>query len=213
MKMTYRHLTLLLITMFLGPLAMAQEPLQVLQRSEKAMIQGGVKATFTAEDFSHGKQQGSTSGTLYFQDNKFQITTPDLITWYNGNTQWSYVKANEEVNISTPTAEEQQGMNPAALIGLYKKGYSLGLKNTAVRGKDCYEITLAAKRKSQYPQLVLLTIEKRTSLPLCIRIKKKGEKQWTRFSIYNMQTGQKYADSFFEFKATDFPQAEVIDLR
>ena len=72
---------------------------------------GGVKATFKADNFTEGNLQGSATGTMCIQGNKFQMTTPDMITWYNGETQWSYMKANEEVNVSVPTPEEQQSMN------------------------------------------------------------------------------------------------------
>ena len=69
------------------------------------------------------------------------MTTPDMITWYNGETQWSYMKANDEVNVSVPTPEEQQSMNPYTFVNLYKEGYHYQLKETTLRGKSCYEIT------------------------------------------------------------------------
>ena len=56
---------------------------------------GGVKATFKADNFTEGNVQGSATGTMCIQGNKFQMTTPDMITWYNGETQWSYMKAND----------------------------------------------------------------------------------------------------------------------
>ena len=52
---------------------------------------GGVKATFKADNFTEGNVQGSATGTMCIQGNKFQMTTPDMITWYNGETQWSYI--------------------------------------------------------------------------------------------------------------------------
>ena len=68
---------------------------------------GGVKATFKADNFTEGNLQGSATGTMCIQGNKFQMTTPDMITWYNGETQWSYMKANDEVNVSVPTPEHE----------------------------------------------------------------------------------------------------------
>ena len=38
-----------------------------------------------------------------------------MITWYNGETQWSCMKANDEVNV-VPTPEEQQSMNPYTFV-------------------------------------------------------------------------------------------------
>ena len=75
-----------------------------------ALITGksGVKANFKADNFVDGVLQGSASGTMCLQGEKFHITTPEMVTWYNGETQWSYIKANEEVNVSVPTEEEKQ---------------------------------------------------------------------------------------------------------
>ena len=96
---------------------------------------GGVKATFKADNFTEGNLQGSATGTMCIQGNKFQMTTPDMITWYNGETQWSYMKANDEVNVSVPTPEEQQSMNPYTFVNLYKEGYHYQLKEKTLRGK------------------------------------------------------------------------------
>ena len=104
--------------------------------------QGGVKARFKADSFTDGNLQGSVSGTMCLQGEKFRMDTPEMVTWYNGETQWSYVKANEEVNVSVPTPEERQAMNPYAFVHLYKEGYGLALKETVLRGKPCYEVTL-----------------------------------------------------------------------
>ena len=82
---------------------------------------GGVKATFKADNFTEGNLQGSATGTMCIQGNKFQMTTPDMITWYNGETQWSYMKANDEVNVSVPTPEEQQSMIPTRSSTCTKK--------------------------------------------------------------------------------------------
>ena len=96
--------------------------------------QGGIEATFKADQFDHSNLKGSVSGTMHIQGRQFQLTTPDMITWYNGETQWSYVKANEEVNVSVPTAEEQQNINPYAFLDIYKKGYNYSMKETTLRG-------------------------------------------------------------------------------
>ena len=131
---------------------------------------GGVKATFKADNFTEGNLQGSATGTMCIQGNKFQMTTPDMITWYNGETQWSYMKANEEVNVSVPTPEEQQSMNPYTFVNLYKEGYHYQLKKTTLRGKNCYEITLTARNKQKTPHTIILDIDKDNHSLMCIRM-------------------------------------------
>ncbi|MCD8317859.1 MAG: hypothetical protein LUC45_02945 [Paraprevotella sp.] len=174
---------------------------------------GGVKATFKADNFVKGKMQGSAEGTMLIQGEKFQMTTPDMITWYDGQTQWSYVKANEEVNVSTPTPKEQQSMNPYAVVNLYKEGYGYQLKETTLRGKADYEVTLTAKDKKKEPHTIIINIDRSSYEPMCIRIQQRDKGQWTRISVQHFQAGQTFSASDFKFNPKDYPKAEVIDLR
>lgn len=175
--------------------------------------QGGVKATFKADNFTHGNLQGNASGTMYLQGNKFRMVTPDMTTWYNGETQWSYIKANEEVNVSTPTAEEQQNINPYTFINLYKKGYDLRLKETSLRGKPSYEITLTSQNKQEKLHTIILDIDKNSRELMCIRIQQERKEQWARISIQQFHTGQSFSPKDFEFDPALYPEAEIIDLR
>ena len=56
--------------------------------------------------------------------NKFCLESGGIKTWFDGKTQWSYVEQNEEVNVSSPTPEEIQSVNPYALLTAYKKGFN-----------------------------------------------------------------------------------------
>ena len=173
---------------------------------------GGIKAGFKADSFAGGQLQGSTSGTMCLWGEKFQMTTPDMTTWYNGETQWSYVKANEEVNVSVPTPEERQSMNPYTFVDLYKQGYRFSLKSATLRGKDCYEVSLVATDSRKAIRQMVLTLEKGSLAPLCVRLRQ-GDDRWTRISIYDYTPGQSWKDDFFRFPQQDYPQAEIIDLR
>ena len=120
--------------------------------ADKLTRNGDIQLSFKADQFTSGQQNGSAFGNMQISGNKFKITTPDMITWYNGQTQWSYVLNNEEVNISTPTEEEQQNINPYAFVNIYKKGYNYSMRETTLRGKACYEVTLIAQdKKSSLP--------------------------------------------------------------
>lgn len=174
---------------------------------------GGVKAVFKADEFTDGDLQGSTSGMMCIQGNKFQMTTPDMIIWCNGETQWSYMKANGEVNVSVPTLEERQNMNPYTFVNLYKDGYNYQLKETTLRGKSCYEITLVANNKRKSPRTIILDINKENHGLMCIRMQQRKKEQWTRISIHQFHTGQSFVATDFEFNPKDYPQAEIIDLR
>ena len=67
---------------------------------------------------------GTQEGTLLLKGNKFHLNTGDVETWFDGKTQWSYLRQNEEVNVSTPTPEELQSINPYVLLDHYSQHYN-----------------------------------------------------------------------------------------
>ena len=189
-------------------------PREVLDKTAETFVaQDGIKADFKADYYTSGEIDASAQGSICIQGKKFYITTSDLITWFNGETQWSYMVENDEVNISTPSTEELQAMNPYFFLNLYKDGYKYKMKETNLRGKDCYEITLTAKEKNKSPHDIILNINQVDFTPMCIRIRMKKKNKWARISIYNYEGGISFLDDKFVFKQEEYPDVEVIDLR
>ncbi len=162
---------------------------------------GGASANFKLTS-----QKNSTNGKITIKGNKFHATTPDGIVWYNGKTQWTYMKANEEVNVNTPTEAQQAQMNPYQFINLYKKGYALGMKT--ISGN--YQVHLTATDKKRSIQELYITINSKTYLPSQVKMLQNGK--WTTITISNFKT-LNVSDAVFTFNSKDFPEAEVIDLR
>lgn len=174
----------------------------------------GLKAHFTMQTRSDvQKVSESFDGTIDIKGDKFVLKTPDMITWFDGTTQWSYVERNEEVNVSTPTGEELQATNPALLLRSHKKGFSATLKgeSTAPNGKAAYDIELTPKKKSDIIR-VELQIEKFSGLPASIAVFVKNGLSNT-IRIGKMETGVNQPDSFFVFNEKDYPDTEIVDLR
>ena len=80
---------------------------------------GGVKADFTVKAVTNGLVEGVENGTIQLKGEKFVLKTSDIITWFDGKTQWSYMVRNDEVNVSTPTQEELQQINPYTFLYMY----------------------------------------------------------------------------------------------
>ena len=195
--------------------AQAQDAQAILDKAAQMYEQSnGIKANFAIH--SVVPQQNiseSFEGIIEMKGDKFKLETPDMITWYDGQTQWVYVMRNEEVNVSTPSGDELQLTNPAVLLRQYKKGFSVQYKGTSTtrQAKSAYDITLIPKKKSNIQQIDL-QIEKMSNIPAAITI---SDKNKATVSIYisKWETGKNQADSFFSFNESDYPDAEVIDLR
>ena len=67
---------------------------------------------------------GTENGFLLLKGEKFYLNNGNIQSWYDGKTQWSYVDDTEEVNISHPTPEELQSINPYFILMLYKTKFN-----------------------------------------------------------------------------------------
>lgn len=195
--------------------AQAQDAQAILDKAAQMYEQSnGIKANFAIH--SVVPQQNiseSFEGIIEMKGDKFKLETPDMITWYDGQTQWVYVMRNEEVNVSTPSGDELQLTNPAVLLRQYKKGFSVQYKGTSTtrQAKSAYDITLIPKKKSDIQQIDL-QIEKMSNIPAAITITDKN-KATVSIYISKWETGKNQSDSVFSFNESDYPDAEVIDLR
>lgn len=175
----------------------------ILDRTAKKIGKsGGVSASFSMSNPS----AGTISGTIAVKGNKFQARTPQTTIWFNGKTQWTYMKKNNEVNISTPTQAQQQMMNPYTFLNIYKSGYNMSATNA---GKT-QEVHLVAQNQKRSIQEMYITIDPKTSIPSKVKMKHGGK--WYSISISNFSS-KKLSDAMFSFNSKECPTAELIDLR
>ncbi len=201
-----KKIALLFITCALCVTTFAQSSTQaraILDKTAKTIGRAdGAQADFTMSS----PKAGSVSGTVYIKGNKFHARTPQAIVWFNGKTQWSYMKNTDEVSLSTPTQAQQMAMNPYTFINMYKSGFALSVKN---EGSN-YVVKLAAQNKQRSVQEMYVTINKKTYVPSLIRMRQ-GQ-TWSTINIRNFKA-KNQPNSLFTFNAKDYPTAEIIDLR
>jgi len=206
-------LTLIAVALMAIPTLAQKDPAakKVLDATaSKLASMKSVKASFNITTFAGAHEQGSTSGTMLLSGKKYKMEAPDLMTWFDGKTQWTYIPDNDEVNVSTPSKEEQAQSSPYAFIGLYKKGYNYTMTRTTYNGKSMNEVRLLAETSSAEIQEVRLVVSD-DYIPYSVRIRQ-GKKSWTRIRISGL-TKQKFSNDTFTFPASKYPNAEIIDLR
>ena len=163
---------------------------------------GGASASFTLS----GQPYGKVNGTLAVKGNMFRAVTPPTTVWYNGKTQWSYMKQTNEVSISNPTEAQQAQMNPYKFLSLYKTGYTLGLTDKG----NVWQIHLTAQNNKRSVPELYVYVNKRTYQPT--QIKMRQSKGWITISISNFKA-KNQPNSTFVFNKKYYPSAEIIDLR
>ena len=182
--------------------ATAQTAKSVLDKAAaNVSAKEGIRANFKMTG-SHG----NTSGQIAVKGRKFYATTPMATVWFDGKTQWTYMKNNDEVNISNPTEAQLQAINPYNFINLYKKGYNYTLNKS---GND-FVVHLTATNANAKIKEMFISINKNNYNPTQVKLLQ--GKKWTIFDITDLKK-LAVADSQFRFNSKDFPSAEVIDLR
>ncbi len=61
------------------------------------------------------------NGVIQLKGEKFMLKTSKRPLGLMEKTQWSYMVRNDEVNVSTPTQEELQQINPYTFLYMYQK--------------------------------------------------------------------------------------------
>lgn len=159
--------------------------------------------------YSIASAQGSTTGTLTLAGNKFAMTGPQLNIWFDGKNQWNYLPADNEVNLSEPTQQELQQVNPLLIISNFSKNYTAKTISTT---KTAQKISLTAKDNKAEVRSATVTINPTTYLPSEITLKMASGQSAT-IRISSVKFGNALPLSTFQFPKAKYPKAEVIDLR
>ena len=198
--------------LFLTIPTVAQQPdaRDILDRAADAFRrEGSIKITFSVR-----APEGNTNGSIRLKGDKFLLETEGVTTWFDGRTQWSYLASSDEVNVSEPTPEELQSINPYSWLSLYKQDYKLKVAKTGNASDDtAYKVVMNATKRSQDMQCIILYIEKGSFRPLKLSMVQRGSKDVAVVFINSYQTGKNYDDSLFVFDRKAYPTAELVDLR
>ena len=174
---------------------------EVLDKVLEDLSDNGIRADF----------EGSETGFLLLKGENFYLNNGNVQSWYDGKTQWSYVADTEEVNISHPTLEELQGINPYLILMRYKTDFNYTYKGSQTRnGVKGHEIVLTPKHSEQ-SEVIRVFISK-TYHPLAMKMEQNGQ-TLSEINVISYKTDQKLEDGMFRFNKSLFPNAEIIDMR
>ena len=174
---------------------------------------GGMEVRYTAHIFyERNATSESFEGAIRMKNDKFVSTQPDMITWFDGTTQWSYLINNNEVNIITPTGDDLRFLNPMHLLQDYKKDFNISFigESTSANAKSAYDVALTPKKKDDVEKIEI-QIEKNTSLPAKLVLTMRNRIRLT-VSINDIKADNPF-DEIFSFPITSYPDVEIIDLR
>ncbi|MCM1075736.1 MAG: hypothetical protein NC411_00050 [Bacteroides sp.] len=149
------------------------------------------------------------SGQLVVAGDRFTLSSPQMSSWYDGKTQWTYSTHTGEVNITEPTPEELQQVNPFAIINSFRKQYKASLMNSASTVK---KIKLNAINQKNDIKSVVLTLNATSLYPTRIELAL-GNRRVIRIDVNSVTAGSTLPQSEFRFNPKKFPGIPVVDLR
>ena len=194
---------ILIFALAISSLASAESARSILDKAAASVSNpSGVQAQFKMVS----KQMGSTSGTISIKGSKFHATTTQAMIWFDGKTQWTYLKQNDEVNVSNPSEAELQAINPYNFINIYKQGYRLSSKKVGTY----HEVHLKATDKRHKIKEMYIIVDQATYHPTHVKMLQNGK--WSVILISGLKATS-LSDAVFQFNSKDFPKADIIDLR
>ena len=178
--------------------------------SSKASSSKAVYMTFemTVKDAVE-QTENTIEGEVIIKKDKYKLSTPDNILWYNGTALWTLSPEVNEVTITTPDAEDDSFISdPSSLFTMYKTGYKYRLVEETQKGSviDLYPEDL----ETDFSRLRLL-INKNGELSEAEYKRKDGLTIFIHVKSYNLQ--KDFPDSIFDFKAEDYKDVDIIDMR
>jgi outer membrane lipoprotein-sorting protein len=169
--------------------------------------------SFTLEN-PQAKIKETQQGSLVANSNanKYKVTMTDQELYSDGKSQWTYLKANKEVQV-TDVDNNTDGINPAKIFTIYEKGYKYlftGEKKVGTKTLQTIDLSPLDIKKSIFK--IRLTIDKVAKQITNVVIFDKSGNRYT-YAIKSFTPNVKVAESAFAFDAKKYPGVEVVDLR
>ncbi len=166
--------------------------------------------------------RGSQQGTLTSQQGtgKFRVTLYSPVSKNSveqeiisdGKTQWTYLKKDNEVQISA-VDNSAAGINPAQIFTMYDKGYKpLYTGEVKQDGITCQAVELSPVSASPGIFKVKLLIDKGRKLIHSAQLFDKNGSRYL-YTLSNFVPNPKVAGGYFSFDAKAHPGIDVEDLR
>ncbi|GHV55902.1 membrane protein [Bacteroidia bacterium] len=214
-----KNITYALIFFFLPFCLFAQKDAKAKEWLDKSSVAfnnaGALSISFTlnVKDVSN-KLSESFDGLLDLKGTKFHLNTPDNEIWFDGKTQWILQKGYDEVQISEPSVQDAQALNPVVIFSIYKKdcNYKYRGEKTDEKGRKVQEVELIPQAKGNEMTRIIMHIGVNDAMPSQIRIFYKNKIE-NIIHINKYQKNTALTDNSFVFNPKKYPNVEIIDLR
>jgi outer membrane lipoprotein-sorting protein len=155
----------------------------------------------------------SKKGYIWIKGNEYKVDLSVSTIFYDGKTQWTYMKESNEVNVSTPDPNDDNMLNPAKIFTIYEKGYKIRfVKESFEKNHALYEIELyPIDLKKDFTKIDLKIDKDKMQIFSMKRFGKDGTNFY--IEIISVKPNEEMTDAMFVFDKTKYPKVEVNDMR
>ena len=183
------------------------------QMSAKYQAMKAFRANFTQTlENDASKVKENLSGDITVSGQKFRLKISGQEVINNGQTVWTYMKSENEVNISDYEPEEQE-VSPSQIYTLYKKGYKYAYVQEAKEGGEVVDVIELSPEDRNNPVFkVRLKVSKADKSVKSWQMFKKNGNRYT-FKINKFIPNVPVDATTFNFDKSKYKGIKVIDLR
>jgi len=190
----------------------AQTILDAMSKKYKDMSSFKAKFSFTLEN-AQANVKETSEGDIEVKGAKFHLKMGNQEIYNNGTTVWTYMKGENEVNISNYEPEENE-VTPTKIYTLYKQGYKYHvLEEKKYNGVayDVVELNPEDIKKSKFFK-IKIEVNKTDKSVRSWKIYEKNGSVYT-YMIKSFTPNLKLEDTYFNFDKSKYAGVEVEDLR
>ena len=152
--------------------------------------------------------QGTSSlCAMILSREKFNMVTPEMLVWYDGTTQWTYMIGSQELSITEPFEEELLQVNPFAILKNYAQTYTC----RRLSGSQL-KIELIAKSVSSEVSKAIVSLDANTYLPTRLDVTMRNGTSLC-VKVNSSKIGAAVPSSVFKFDKNKYKVSEINDLR
>ncbi len=162
-------------------------------------------------DNEQQKLHEKTKGTILVEKNKFRILLDGKIIINDSKAVYTYLPEAKEVQINAVDEDSDQ-LSPTSLLNDYKSKYRIKyIREENSNGKEILIADMVPVKGQKFFK-VRLYIETRTAAPVSFLMYDKSGTVFT-YAVNKFEKNATLKAGSFEFKKSDYPGAEVVDMR
>ena len=159
------------------------------------------------------KSKETLTGVLYLKakSNKYKITFPSQEIFSDGKNQWTFLKNDNEVQLSE-LSKDDEALNPAKIFSAYDKGYKSRFIGESKIGSITYQNLELAPLANRPFSKIKMAVDKNKKQLYALAVYGRDGIIYT-YTIKKLTPMKNIADSFFVFDKKAHPGIDFQDLR